>query len=689
METMTEEQVQLEAVAPAFRACPLFQALKDEHYPQILKIAEPVRFEAEEVIIEEGSDADAFFIILDGEAAIRLTTPSGDSVELGRIPKGSTFGEMGLLLGKKRTASVAAVTDLKALKFSDKAFDTMFQKIPKFGLGLSQGLAKRLDEVSAQIPLPKYDSRKGAPPADVLKLIPKEFCQRHRLLPLEVEGNVLTVGVVDDPSTAVVAAIRQHVPSMEITTVRADLPFFNEVMQTHSGVRTISRGAEPQDKGKKETARSPELDALLSQMVAEGASDLHLSAAHKPRWRIHGDMHEVADGPVLGAAQVFELLKPVLADRHREEFVSDSDSDFAYAVPGVARFRVNLFRDHHGAGAVFRQIPSAILTLEQLGLPPVVKELCEIPKGLVLVTGPTGCGKSTTLAAMIDYINRSRKAHIITLEDPIEFVHQSQQCLVNQREVFGHTKSFARGLRSALREDPDIVMVGEMRDLETISLALETANTGHLVFATLHTNSAVSTIDRIVDQFPAHEQAQIRSVLSDVLRGVITQTLVKKKEGGRVAALEIMVVNHAIANLVREAKTVQIPSIIQTNRASGMQLLNDVLSEMIETRKIELKEALTHAVDKKDLEKRFRNGLSIATDSTPDRFRVVDVKPSSPGFFAGLKRGQMILEIDGRPSSHYSLDEARRALRADGNHPLSIADAGGKKVKVTLELPSM
>ncbi len=687
METMTEEQVQLEAVAPALKACPLFQALKDEHFPQILKIAEPVRFAAEEEIVQEGSAADAFFVILSGEASIRLKSPAGESIEIGRIPKGATFGEMGLLLGRKRTASVTALTDLKALKFSEKAFDTMFQKIPKFGLGLSQGLAHRLDEVSAQIPLPKYDSRRGAPSTDVLKLIPKEFCQRHRVLPLEVDGNVLTVGVVDDPSTAVVTAIRKHVPSMELNTVRTDLPFFNEVMQTNSGVHTISRGAEAAEPAK---ARSPELDALLSQMVAEGASDLHLSAGHKPRWRINGDMQEVVDGPILGPSQAFELLKPVMAERHRTEFIEDNDSDFAYAVPGLARFRVNLFRDNHGTGAVFRQIPTTIMSLEQLGHPAVLKDLCEIPKGLVLVTGPTGCGKSTTLAAMVDHVNKTRKLHIVTLEDPIEFVHPSSQCLVNQREVGGHTKSFGRGLRSALREDPDVVLVGEMRDLETISLALETANTGHLVFATLHTNSAVSTVDRIVDQFPAHEQAQIRSVLADVLRAVVTQTLIKKKEGGRIAALEIMVVNYAIANLIREAKTVQIPSIIQINKAMGMQLLNDVLSELVETRKIELKEAMAHAIDKKDLEKRFRNGLSIATDPAGgDRFRVVDVKPNSPAFFAGLRRGTLIFEIDGRPATAYSLDEARRALRADGTHPLSVSDGSAKKVKINLELPSL
>ncbi len=685
METMTQDDVQLDNVLPALKSCPLFQALKDEHFEQILKISEVVRFGAEEVMVQESSDAEAFYVIIEGEAAIRLSSPAGDDVEIGRIPAGATFGEVGLLLGQKRTASVVALNELMALKFSQKAFDTMFQKIPKFGIGLSQGLAHRLDEISGQIPLPKYDMPEGPPNADVLKLLPKEFCQRHRVLPLEVDGNVLTLGVIDDPSTAVVSAIRQHVPSMELRTVRAELPYFNEVMQTHSGVHTI-----PQDTSESDQAppSSPELDELLKQMVAEGASDLHLSAHHKPRWRINGDMQEVADSPVLGTNQVFELLKPVLAERHLKTYGESNDADFAYMVPGVARFRVNLFKDHRGAGAVFRQIPSQILTTEQLGLPDVIKEFCNIPKGLVLVTGPTGCGKSTTLAAMVDYINKTRKAHIITLEDPIEFVHQSDQCLVNQREIGSHISGYARGLKSALREDPDIVMVGEMRDLETISLALDTANTGHLVFATLHTNTAVSTIDRIVDQFPAQEQAQIRSVLSDVLRGVVTQTLVKKKGGGRIAALEILVVNPAVANLIREGKTVQIPSTMQTNRALGMQLLNDELAEMVEARQIELADALAHAVDKKDLEKRFRAGLSIAAESSGERFRVMDVKPNSPAHFAGLRRGHMIAEIDNKPASHYSLDDARRALRADGTHPLTLIESGGKKHKINLELPS-
>jgi twitching motility protein PilT len=245
-------------------------------------------------------------------------------------------------------------------------------------------------------------------------------------------------------------------------------------------------------------------------MVAEGASDLHLAAAHKPHWRVDGDMAVIEDGPVLGPDDALELLTPVMEQRHRDQFAEDNDVDFAYSIPGVARFRVNLFRDHRGTAAVFRVIPSKILTLEQLGLPPVLKNLSEMPKGLVLVTGPTGSGKSSTLAAMLDFIKKTRSTHIVTIEDPIEFVHESGVSLINKREVGGHTRSFARALKAALREDPDIILVGEMRDLETIALALEAANTGHLVLATLHTNSAIAAVDRIVDMFPGDQQPQVR-----------------------------------------------------------------------------------------------------------------------------------------------------------------------------------
>jgi twitching motility protein PilT len=350
---------------------------------------------------------------------------------------------------------------------------------------------------------------------------------------------------------------------------------------------------------------APKLDPLLKRMVAEGASDLHLSGNHRPRWRIDGEMREITEAKVLSEIQVFEILEPAMPDRNREQFLADNDTDFAYNLPDVARFRVNVFRDHNGICAVMRVIPSKILTFEQLGLPEGVRRMCDNPKGLVLVTGPTGSGKSTTLAAMIDYINRNRRSHIITLEDPIEFVHKSQKALVNQREVGPHTTSFARALRAALREDPDIVLVGEMRDKETIALALETANTGHLVFGTLHTATAISTVDRIIDVFPPEQQSQIRTVVSDVLKGVVSQTLLKRRGGGRIAALEVLVGSYATANLIREGKNNQIFNIMLTQKSQGNQLLNDQLEALVREGKVDFEEALLKALDKPELAKRF------------------------------------------------------------------------------------
>jgi twitching motility protein PilT len=372
--------------------------------------------------------------------------------------------------------------------------------------------------------------------------------------------------------------------------------------------------------------------------------------------------------------------------RHREQFQTEGDSDFAYSIPGVARFRVNVFRDHRGVNAVFRLIPSKILSIDQLGLPAVVTALCDMPKGLVLVTGPTGSGKSTTLAAMIDYMNRGQKLHVVTIEDPIEFVHQSNQSLINQRELGGHTISFARALRAVLREDPDVILVGEMRDLETIALALEAANTGHLVLATLHTNSAVGAVDRVIDQFPAGQQEQVRSVLADVLRGVVAQTLVRGVNGGRLAALEVLVVNFAVSNLIREGKTVQIPGIMQSNKALGMSLLNEELGRMVEAKKITMEEALAASVDKEDLHRRFRSGVTLAAAPPEyDRFRVMNVDSDSPGAQAGLQRGDMIVELETRPAKDFTLDEARQILRTDGRRIITV-ERGGKRIKINMEL---
>jgi twitching motility protein PilT len=349
------------------------------------------------------------------------------------------------------------------------------------------------------------------------------------------------------------------------------------------------------------------IDALFERMVQSGASDLHMTSTLVPMFRLHGDMVPVQGCPVITPEQMQTVLFEIAPADNKKEFGESNDTDFAYELPGQARFRANLFRDHRGPGGVFRQIPSKIASAEQLGLPKAIIDLCHLSKGLVLVTGPTGSGKSTTLAAMIDHINESRAEHIITIEDPIEFVHPSKRCLVNQREVHKHTGSFKRALRAALREDPDIVLVGEMRDLETIEIAIETAETGHLVFGTLHTTTAASTVDRIIDQFPADRQSQIRTMLASSLKGVVAQTLLKKNGGGRVAGLEILIVNNAIGSNIREGKTHQIPSAMQMGGKLGMRLMNDALFELVKSKTVDPVEAYLKAVHKEDLLKKCQS----------------------------------------------------------------------------------
>jgi len=341
-----------------------------------------------------------------------------------------------------------------------------------------------------------------------------------------------------------------------------------------------------------------QIDAFFKLMHDQGASDLHMVAGSQPILRIRGEMERVKFN-VMENEPLRKLLFEITPEEKIKEFEETGDIDFAYELAGVARYRVNYFRQLNGVGAVFREIPSKIQSIEELGLPLVVKRLALLPKGLVLVTGPTGSGKSTTLAAIIDHANRVRKDHIITVEDPIEFVHQSINCVINHREVGRHTRSFAAALRGALREDPDIIMVGEMRDLETISLAIEAAETGHLVFATLHTISAAKTVDRVIEVFPAYQQAQIRATLADTLRAVLSQTLFKRIDRkGRIAALEILIATHAVRNMVREGKNYQIPSVLQTGKKFGMQSLDDAIMEYLKKGWISGDDAYLKCVDK-------------------------------------------------------------------------------------------
>jgi twitching motility protein PilT len=357
-----------------------------------------------------------------------------------------------------------------------------------------------------------------------------------------------------------------------------------------------------------------QIDGFFKLMNDEGASDLHMVSGQQPLLRIRGDMERVKFKK-MGNEELRAMLYEICPEEKIKVFEETGDIDFGYEIPGLARYRCNFFQQKYGVGAVFREIPSEIMTVEQLGLPSVIARLAHLPKGLVLVTGPTGSGKSTTLAAVVDECNKNRKDHILTIEDPIEFVHKSQKCIINHREVGTHTKSFAAALRGALREDPDIIMVGEMRDLETVSLAMEAAMTGHLVFGTLHTINAMKTVDRIIEIFPATQQGQVRSTLADALKAVVSQTLFKRIDiKGRCAALEILIATPAVRNLIREGKTFQILSTMQTGKKYGMQTLDDAIMILLEKKMIDPNDAYSNAVEKAKFLKYLKKAPSDFTE---------------------------------------------------------------------------
>jgi twitching motility protein PilT len=394
-------------------------------------------------------------------------------------------------------------------------------------------------------------------------------------------GSEIAVNIVRDPNAAAAPVAASAPPAAPVAPVAAPPPAPAAIAEP-----TLAPGAPP-------------IDRLFHLMVAAKASDLHLSTGMPPLIRRDGKIQPLDPGAgALTNEAMVALLDPITPQPNLDEFARRNDTDFAYEVKGLARFRANMFMDRKGRGAVFRVIPAKILSAEDLGLSAAILKLCKLNKGLILVTGPTGSGKSTTLCAMIDYINRTRDDHIITIEDPIEFVHENKGCLINQREIGTHTDGFKAALRAAMREDPDIMLVGELRDLETVAIAIETAETGHLVFGTLHTTTAASTVDRVIDQFPTEQQAQIRIMLSESLKGVIAQNLCRKIGGGRVAALEVLLINSAIANLIREAKTFQIPSMMQVGRAAGMVALNDALMDLVTKKLVEPEEAYLKSVDK-------------------------------------------------------------------------------------------
>ena len=441
----------------------------------------------------------------------------------------------------------------------------------------------------------------------------------------KVEAPAEEFSMAKTGATQIPPEVQEQVKARENASVREPLtgpPSFESPPHGAAALAAMTPSSSPASTSSKGSGARPDiptprpgacsLDPLLRAMVERRGSDLYICTGKPPIIRRDGDLVALGESNPQTEEEVTQLLFGIAPMIDRERFVTDNDVDFAYELPGVARFRVNIFRDRNGIGGILRQIPTKILSAEDLKLPRAVLDFCNLNKGLVVVTGPTGSGKSTTLAAMIDHINRTQSVHIITIEDPIEFVHQDKRAVMNQREIGNHTKGFKRALKAALREDPDIVLVGEMRDLETIEIAIETAETGHLVFGTLHTNTAHSTVDRIIDQFSSDRQSQIRTMLSEALRGVVAQTLCKKKGGGRVAALEIMVVTQSVSNIIREGKTFQLPSIMQTGKNVGMVTLTDSLIALVKEGQVEPREAFNKAVDKNDFKNALaRNNISL------------------------------------------------------------------------------
>jgi twitching motility protein PilT len=602
MKKVTVDAALADWIRTALAACDIFSGLSPELLSNLQARAELWALEPGEVLATENSRAEHFYLVVEGQLDVVV-----GGIAVAQVGSGMTAGEMGILLDEPRSATLRAHAATSVVAFSARDTTNLIENLPGFGASIARALAKRLKNANQRIPMPLYEGDASRPDAAALSMLPFTFVRRHRVLPLKMEGNRLLLGCVADLTPELLQNVQSHIPSFELVPMRITGSALDAALAASSAALPVATlpSATPSATPHVPSGPVPPLVPLLRRMIAEGASDLHLTAKQPPWWRTSGDLKIIPETEVLGPRTVLDMLLPVMDERARTTFEAENDVDFAYPVEGLARFRVNMFKDDSGIGAVLRQIPSKILTFEQLGLPPAIARMCDQPRGLVLVTGPTGSGKSTTLAAMIDYINRHRQAHILTMEDPVEFVHQSQMSLVNQREVGTHTKSFARALKAALREDPDIVLVGELRDRETVHLALETANTGHLVFATLHTNTAASTIDRIVDLFPAEMHGAVRSGLAESLRGVICQTLCKRIGGGRIAALEVLVSTPAINHLIRDGRTFQIAGTMQTGKAVGMQLLNEELAQLVRNKKVDADEALVRSVDKDDLAKRI------------------------------------------------------------------------------------
>ncbi len=583
---------------PIFEQSPLFHGLSAEQQAQAYEHAQVVRFEDAEALTLQGEGSDRFFLMIEGTASVFLDQSSGQQpFMLARLEPPESVGEVGVLLETPRSASVVAVNAVLALEFTSEAFHEMLLEMPYFGLVMCRTLATRLRRANRRLPVPEA-SEEERPSPELVRLLPAGLLLRHRVLPLELQGTTLVVGCVDEPETPAINAIREKLPGLTLRTVRISNGLFNEVLRGVGGVGGNEAEPTPRD--------TTQLDALLRRALEEGASDLHLAARHCPRWRIQGEVLPLDDLEPLGPEEVLELVAPLMSDHDREIFEARQDVDFAYEL-AEGRFRVHVYREARGLSAVFRPIPSQRLTVAQLGLPASVEPLTRLREGLIVVYGPARSGKSTTLAAIVDAINRRRAVHILTIEEPVEFAHQSARALVNQRSVGPHAPSFAAALRAATREDPDVIMVSSLPDAECVGLAIDAARRGHLVLASVEARSAVQAIEQLLDGAP-ESAARRRDQLADCLRAALGQMLLPRAQSvGRVPACELLLADEGVATLIRAGDTKRLRDAM--SRGDGdSQLFDEDLARLVATSAVELEEALRVAHAPADLERRIQSG---------------------------------------------------------------------------------
>ncbi len=599
---------QREMAIDALEQCTLFQFLLRDQLAEVVRKTRLEIFDPGEAIMRQGEPSLSFYIVLKGSAAVRVAGPGSEQpVDLATVEPFDTIGEMGLLLDKPRSATVVATVEVWALEFSSDAFTALFLTMPNFGRAMCRALAARLERTQQRLPMTEVHDQALEVDPSLLEALPLPFLERHRVIPLEADGQEILLGFVDDPDPEVLEALYRNLPGRQIKTARIGKKTFETFLKSVSGIEAWAE--RPRTAGEvevvEEVSPSPKLDALLRRVVSEGATDLHLAAGRRPYWRVEGELHELADAAPLGKNEVFDMLAPLMGEAQQRRFQENLDEDFGHGVPGLARFRINMFHDIQGVSAALRPIPARVPTLEELGVPDSARGLAEQPSGLVLITGPAASGKTSTLASMVAHIGDTRSARIITIEDPVEFVHTPRRGLVSHREVGSHCVSFEHGFRAALREDPDVVVLGTIPDGDTMRSVLDAAHNGLLVLANLVTPNAVATITHILTLFRPEERIEVQALLAERLKGVVSQALCRLLGGGRVAAFEVMSVQGPISTALREGRTRQIATLMATGSAFGNILMNDALARLVLENRVDPEEALDRAPDKNELAQRL------------------------------------------------------------------------------------